>query len=634
MGNRAENLSFGKYRLVAELGSGGMGDVFLAFVQGPRGFNKLQVIKRLRPELAEDDEFLGMFLNEARLAARLNHPNVVQTNEVGEADGTHFIAMEYLEGQSLHAVLRRAQGRFPLTMHLRVLAEVCAGLHHAHELLDFDGTPLAVVHRDCSPQNIFITYDGGVKVLDFGIAKATDSSSFTRTGVLKGKVPYMAPEQLEGHDVDRRADVFAVGSMLWEAAAGTRLWKGLNDVQIAHRVHLGDIPSPRTLNPDVAPQLEAICMRCLAMDRETRYPTAAALQHDLELLVDELGGATHRDVGKWVATAFVETRRQLRTRIEQELKQLLAGRAATSDVPLWRSGEAPAARSGEHSIAPGTPVGRDAPTLTNPVPIPPTSEPELRSNPIGVSSGQIAVAPRAGEEPTTQATLPAISSLPLSERTNPRTLFPNLEADAGRRRRALALLFGAVVVATVLVVLVIRGREPQLATGSTKEGSKEPTKSTSKGSAVLTLDVEPKDAKVFIDDKLAGADKVPIALGTAHVVRVEAEGYRPRTETVTLGEDGALKVVLSPLGAGVASATNAAQGTKSEPGSPGLGKPAPGNPNPQKPEPGYKPGDKPKPGKPVEPPPTITSAPVPTAAPTGSGAKPKPTLDREDPWQK
>ena len=194
---RPENLIFGKYRWVADLGSGGMGDVFLAVAQGPSGFSKLQVIKRLRPELAQDPEFLEMFLNEARIAARLNHPNIVQTNEVGEQDGEHFLAMEYLEGQSLYLITRkalnaatgRADGRpqrMPLSFHVHVLAEACAGLHHAHDLVDFDGTPLDLVHRDCSPQNVFVTYEGEVKVLDFGIAKAADSSTVTRTGVLKG----------------------------------------------------------------------------------------------------------------------------------------------------------------------------------------------------------------------------------------------------------------------------------------------------------------------------------------------------------------------------------------------------------------------------------------------------------------
>jgi len=212
----------GKYRLIAELGHGGMAEVFLAVAQGPAGFNKLTVIKQIRPQLADDPEFLSMFLDEARLAARLNHPQIVQTNEVGHEANRYFIAMEYLEGQPLNRVVNRVgRERFPLAMHIGLLADTLAGLHYAHDLTDYDGTPLEVVHRDVTPHNIFITYEGQVKVVDFGIAKAMNSSSETKTGVLKGKVAYMAPEQARGEKVDRRADVFSVGVMLWEAAVGS-----------------------------------------------------------------------------------------------------------------------------------------------------------------------------------------------------------------------------------------------------------------------------------------------------------------------------------------------------------------------------------------------------------------------------
>src|SRR5215468_3006277 len=200
-----------KYRLIAEIGKGGMADVYLAVVQGPAGFNKLVVIKKTRSELTRDPEFIAMFLDEARLAARLNHPNVVQTHEVGQEGDRYFIAMEYLDGQPLNRIRARAGSSFGVNLQVRVLADVLAGLHHAHELCDFDGTPLGVVHRDATPQNVFVTYDGLIKVVDFGIAKAVDSSAETRTGVVKGKVTYMAPEQAKGDRVDRRADIFAVG---------------------------------------------------------------------------------------------------------------------------------------------------------------------------------------------------------------------------------------------------------------------------------------------------------------------------------------------------------------------------------------------------------------------------------------
>src|ERR1700761_3781049 len=252
--------SLGKYRLIAELGHGGMAEVYLAVVRGPAGFNKLGVIKQIRPQLAAGPGVLGMFLDEAKLAARLSHPNVVQTNEVGQEGDTHFLMMEYLDGQPLNRITQRLgkRGGLPLHMHLQIIVDLLGGLHYAHELTDYDGTPLGVVHRDITPHNVFVTYEGQVKVVDFGIAKAMNSSSETRTGVLKGKVAYMAPEQARGERVDRRADIFSVGVLLWEAVTGRRLWKGVPDITILQRLLNGDIPTPKSVKPDVDDKLEAI----------------------------------------------------------------------------------------------------------------------------------------------------------------------------------------------------------------------------------------------------------------------------------------------------------------------------------------------------------------------------------------
>ena len=190
-----------------------MGIVHLAASHGPGGFNKLLVVKELKPELSRDDTYVSMFLDEARLAARLAHPNIVQTIEVGSEGSRHYMVMEFLDGRSLHRTIRRFRdhGGLPLGAHLRVIAESLLGLHHAHELVDFDGQPLDIVHRDVSPLNVFVTFDGQTKVIDFGIAKSVDSSLETKTGILKGRVAYMAPEQAWGQEVDRRADVYSAG---------------------------------------------------------------------------------------------------------------------------------------------------------------------------------------------------------------------------------------------------------------------------------------------------------------------------------------------------------------------------------------------------------------------------------------
>src|SRR5262245_11824303 len=220
-----------------------------------------------------------MFLNEVRLVARLNYPNIVQTNEVADDEGVPVIVMEYFEGQPLSNILVRGRGgALSLAAHIRIITDSLAGLHYAHEVTDFDGTPLGVVHRDMTPHNVFVTFEGQVKVLDFGIAKLGTSMIETQAGVIKGKLRYMPPEQISGEAIDRRADVYAVGVMLWEAAAGERLWKGHSDATIMNRVLNGEIPSPREKRPDLSEELERIVMKSLSADRNDRYASASDLE--------------------------------------------------------------------------------------------------------------------------------------------------------------------------------------------------------------------------------------------------------------------------------------------------------------------------------------------------------------------
>jgi eukaryotic-like serine/threonine-protein kinase len=319
----------GKYRTLFELGQGGTANVSLAVAKGPQGFKKLFVVKQLRSVYAQDPEFRAMFMTEARLSARLNHPHVVQVYEVFEQGVTPTILMEYIEGQTLDTVLGQGDPKLPLDLHLRILADVLSGLHYSHELNDLKHTPLNVVHRDVSPHNVMVSYEGVVKVLDFGIAKLSGSTVETEAGVIKGKLRYMPPEQIAGEDVDRRADVFAVGVMLWEALSGTKLWKGLSDATIMNRVLGGEIPQPQNAASPIPPELMAICLRALAPDREQRYQTALELELALE---DYLAKRSHyvsaRELGKFMTDRFAPVRDAVDRRIENEL-----GRGESSRPP-------------------------------------------------------------------------------------------------------------------------------------------------------------------------------------------------------------------------------------------------------------------------------------------------------------
>jgi serine/threonine-protein kinase len=301
-----------------------MGDVYLAVHKGPGGFYKLAVVKELRSTFAEDGTSLRMFLDEARLAARLSHPNVVQTNEVACEDGRHFMVMEYLEGKPFQHVLKRLGpgGGFPWAYRVHVLCEALKGLHYAHEAKDYDGTPLNVVHRDFTPHNIFVTYEGVVKVLDFGIAKAIDSHE-TRTGMIKGKFAYMAPEQAMGKSVDRRTDIYSAGVVLWEAITGRRMWPNLSEVQILMKVVKDDAPSPQEVNPDVPNELARICLKALAREPDDRYPSADAMRLELESFLMRLSlGATPAEIGALLLQGFEADRQRIRAIVDSTMREL------------------------------------------------------------------------------------------------------------------------------------------------------------------------------------------------------------------------------------------------------------------------------------------------------------------------
>jgi eukaryotic-like serine/threonine-protein kinase len=368
------NATLGRYRLIAELGRGGMGTVYLAVSHGPGGFSKLVVIKQLRPVFAEDANFTSMFLEEARLAARLHHPNIVQTNEVvcHPQDG-YFMVMEYLEGASLRRIVRRLRARgdeSARALYARAILDVLVALEYAHTLKDFDGKPLNLVHRDVNPSNVVVTHGGQVKLLDFGIAKAADSAQETRAGVLKGKLHYMPPEQMAGDRIDCRADLFAVGAMLWDALTGRKLWEGEKGLDVITSLVHGSIASPRSVHPEISEDLDRICMRALSFKPDDRYPDAGSFRADLE---SALGSPvmSSSELAAAMATEFLEEQERMRSLIAEQLRTADAGSPGVvlptiaSDFPPPHTGvssdvsRTPAALAVDDDAAPrGTPGKR------------------------------------------------------------------------------------------------------------------------------------------------------------------------------------------------------------------------------------------------------------------------------------
>jgi serine/threonine-protein kinase len=274
---------FGRYELICRLASGGMANLYLARLSGRAGFAKEVAIKRIHEHLSEEEEFIQMFIDEARLAARITHPNVGQVLEFDKVEDSFYIAMEYVHGESLHALIASSRPKVALTA--RIIANAAAGLHAAHELCDESGESLGVVHRDVSPQNILISYQGSVKVVDFGVARARGNIHTTNVGTAKGKLAYMSPEQVASRDQDRRSDVFGLGIVLYEATTFQRLFKASSEAATMNRVVHGEITPPTLIREGYPPELEAVVMKALERDPDRRFQTAEELQIALETFI-------------------------------------------------------------------------------------------------------------------------------------------------------------------------------------------------------------------------------------------------------------------------------------------------------------------------------------------------------------
>jgi serine/threonine protein kinase len=315
------------FQLGKRIAMGGMAEVFLAVQKGVGGFEKLVVVKRMLPHLAEDGHFVQMFIDEARLASKLRHPNIVSILDIRRDDEVFAVAMEYLQGEDLRRLVRAQRDgtfRIPIPITLHIIAKLADALHYAHNAKDGTGRPLNLVHRDVAPSNVIVTYDGQVKLIDFGVAKASAHSTYTTPGTIKGKFPYSSPEQVRGKALDARSDVFSLGILLHEMLTGRRLFKGGSTAATLRAVLSDPIPKPSEHNPDVTDAIDEVVMAALERNVEGRTKSAGLVRQQLaKVLADMMANVTSKDLAQWMRTTFA---RNLEARIVMEKEAIAIAR--------------------------------------------------------------------------------------------------------------------------------------------------------------------------------------------------------------------------------------------------------------------------------------------------------------------
>jgi serine/threonine-protein kinase len=483
--------TFGRYQLLGLLGQGGMGRLYVAERRGIQGFVKIVALKQILPHLDDSPALREMFLDEARIAAKLEHPNIVATYELGEVQGKLFISMEYLPGEDFATIVARCQGerRLPVEVATALAQQAAQGLHHAHEARDEQGRLIGLVHRDVNPRNIFLTYHGVVKLLDFGVVRGRDGQR-TAPGAFKGKYGYCAPEQLEGGAVDRRTDVFCLGIVLWECLTGTRLFDAGADAQTIDAVRSRPIQPPSALRPEIPPALDEIVLRALSRDPARRYQSAHDLSEALDaFLLERDMRPTSKSVGRWLESMFGAERASLKKAIAQ---------GASVEETLARLATLDSAR-----LSGGTHVG----------------------NPAGTAPG----ATNDRQVYTTLRGAAAVVAVTDVSMIAPR--------PAARGRGATAVLAAALIVGGVVGVTAFVG-------SPTREGAG----SAPAAHATVRLEIEstPPGAHVFVDGSPSGL-KTPAVLGALSVgstiaLRLDKDGYQPVTKQVKVDEGRPTKV--------------------------------------------------------------------------------------------
>jgi len=431
----------GRYVVFEEIAAGGMATVHLGLLRGAAGFARMVAVKRLHRQYAKDPEFVAMLVDEARLAGRIHHPNVVMMLDVAAEDGELVLVMEYVHGEPLAKLLRVARRkslRVDPRIAATILTEALHGLHAAHEARDERGMELGIVHRDVSPQNIIVGLDGVARVLDFGIAKAAGRSHVTREGEIKGKFAYMPPEQLHGEHLDRRADIYAAGVVLWEALTGERLFLGSAEVPNLQRLLDADVEPPSTRVADLDPKLDVVTMMALGREPDDRYPTARAMAQALEACGP---AATASEVSAWVESLSGESLAR-RARLIATLESL-PDPAATPAI------------SDEESLTVPMPMRLPLLPLSDddePAPAPPQRPPQ-----VTIPLLTLAVADRLGKIGQVIATAEAAEKAEKAEITESRATVSRIPPLQPRRPAIL----GAVIAAALVMVIVAIWTRPQ-----------------------------------------------------------------------------------------------------------------------------------------------------------------------------
>jgi serine/threonine protein kinase len=377
----AGEIHYGPYRLLQRIAVGGMAEVFRAKRTGVEGFEKVVAVKRILPHLSDNKEFVDMFIDEAKMVAGLTHPNIVQIFDLGKIDRTYFIAMDYVHGRDLRTIMRRGREkglRIPLDLSLLVVSRVCSALEFAHRKKDERGVPMQIVHRDVSPQNILISFEGEVKLTDFGIAKAATKATVTDAGALRGKLLYMSPEQAWGKPMDRRSDVFSLGIVFYEMVTDQKPFLASSEMSILETVRECKVVPPSQVNPRIPEKLERVLLKALARDVDERYQDAAEMYRDLERVLHERQPPTSAELSRFMELLFDDPERS------------------------------------EVSMAPGTPAPAEPPPPTSTVhedfesAAPAAAAPAAPAPPAAVAPEPVPVtAPPAPPEPEPEAKTPA-----------------------------------------------------------------------------------------------------------------------------------------------------------------------------------------------------------------------------------